>query len=220
MKRIFLLPGFGEDAFTFNELIPYIDNHELIFVDYRGILNEFIFPFIKRKHFVEKIIQKYNIHPEDKIIGHSMGGYFAFEIREIQGNQICMIAAFNDPNKIIHVMPNFKRLGTLMSLTGFIKSEQAHGFLSKNAKGAYKKVLDNALTNFSTYTNLQLALLNEMNFEPKLSSKMPNPLRIHDPKDRIIRVPDEPYITIEGGHFCHNLFPQETYSIMKDFLNS
>ena len=101
MKKLFLMPGFGEDTFCFNELIPLINNHEFIHVDYRPVLDKFTFPFITVKQFATQLIKFYNIQPNDKIIGHSMGGYFSFQIREIQGNTICMIGSFNDPKKSI-----------------------------------------------------------------------------------------------------------------------
>jgi hypothetical protein len=50
----------------------------------------------------------------------------------------------------------------------------------------------------------------EMNYQKKIESNLPNPLRIHDKADRIVAFPDEPYIQVSGGHFCLNLYPNET----------
>ena len=61
--------------------------------------------------------------------------------------------------------------------------------------------------------------MTEMNYENKIVSTLPNPLRIHDINDRIIAPPDENYIQTRGGHFCLNLYPEETYNGMKEFLD-
>ena len=76
------MPGFGEDSFCFDEIVPYLNDFELKIVDYRPTLDKFIFPFISLRTFTKQLVADNNILKEDKIIGHSMGGYFAFSVRE------------------------------------------------------------------------------------------------------------------------------------------
>lgn len=220
-KRIFLLPGFGEDTFCFNELIELIDENkfEIIHVDYRNALNQFIFPIITRKQFCKRLIEQYEIKAEDRLIGHSMGGYFAFQIREINGSEICMIGSFSDTKKVIHTFPKYPRITQIVAFTGLIKTSFIKKYLLDKIKNeAYKEVQRNAMNNFKTFTNLELALMTEMFYENGISSNLPNPLRIHDKADRIIKSPDEDFVQVSGGHFCLNLYPNETYGAMKDFL--
>jgi hypothetical protein len=221
-KRLFLLPGFGEDTFCFNELIPFINNHkyEIIHVDYRPVLDKFTFPFITVQQFSRQLIKIYGIQKEDKLLGHSMGGYFSFQIRELIGTEICMIGSFNDPKKVIHMLPQFPRITLLAALTGLVKTNFLKKFLlSKIKDERVKEVQSKIMDNFDNFTDNELALMIEMNYQKKITSVLPNPLRIHDKADRIIAPPDEVYFQVKGGHFCLNLYPQETYAYMKDFLD-
>lgn len=220
-KRLFLLPGFGEDTFCFNELIPFINQHkyEIIHVDYRPVLDKFIFPVITVQQFARQLIRIYGIRNGDKLLGHSMGGYFSFQIRELIDTDICMIGSFNDPKKVIHMLPQFPRITLLAALTGLVKKKFLKNYLLAKIKDErYREIQSKIMDNFDNFTDNELALMIEMNYQQKINSSLPNPLRIHDKADRIVAAPDEPYVQIGGGHFCLNLYPEETYAAMKDFL--
>jgi len=219
-KRLFLLPGFGEDTFCFNEIIPYIKGYEIIHIDYRISLNKFIFPIITRKQFCKRLIEQYNIQAEDKLLGHSMGGYFAFQIRELIGCEICMASSFNDTKKVIHVVPKFPRTTQFGAITGLIKIPFIRKYmLSKIKDEQYRSVQEYIMQNFNRFTNKELGLMTEMLYDKSIISSLPNPLRIHDRKDKVIAPPDEAYIQIDGGHFCLDLYPKESFEAMKDFFD-
>jgi hypothetical protein len=219
-KRLFLLPGFGEDTFCFNELIPLIKDYEFVHVDYRPALNKFIFPVITCKQFCKRLIEQYDITENDRLIGHSMGGYFSYQVRELTGSPVCMIAAFNDPGKVLHLTPQFPRFTQLVAMSGFIKSPLLKKYLlDRISDENYKEIQAYVMDNFKTFTNRQLGLMMEMDYENKISSSLPNPLRIHDKADRVVSPPDEEYIQTMGGHFCLNLYPKETHAAMKEFLD-
>lgn len=218
-KRIFLLPGFGEDDRCFEELKPYLSDFLLLPVDYRPVLDKFTFPFINVRRFAKALIQFYGIHPSDKLIGHSMGGYFSFQIRELTGSDICMIGSFNDPAKVIHTVQQVPRITQIAAMTGLIKTAALKKYMLEKVKNEHmRNIQSGVMDNFHTFTNTQLALMMEMNYEPKITSNLPNPLRIHDKHDRIVRAPDEPYVQVGGGHFCLNLHPKETFDAMHAFL--
>ena len=218
-KRILLLPGFGEDTFCFNEIIPFLKTYEIIHIDYRKTLNQFSFPFITVKQFANQLIRRYNITADDKLIGHSMGGYFAFQIREMIGTEICMVAAFHDTGKVKHTFPKFPRITQLSAITGLIKTDFIKTYLLKQIKDQdYKKIQAYIMNNFKSYSNNQLALMTQMLYEKPIESTLPNPLSIHDKADKVIAPPNEPYHQIGGGHFCLNLYPKVTIELMQDFL--
>lgn len=220
-RRLFLLPGFGEDTFCFNELIPFINAHkyQIIHIDYRPVLDHFTFPLITVQQFSRQLIRHYGIQPQDKLLGHSMGGYFSFQIRELIGTEICMIGSFNDPKKVIHVLPQFPRITLLAAMTGLVKTNLMKKYLLGKIKDErVKEVQSKIMDNFDNFTDNELALMIEMNYQPKIQSALPNPLRIHDKADRIVAPPDEAYIQVPGGHFCLNLHPETVYKHMKDFL--
>lgn len=218
-QRIFLLPGFGEDAFSFDEIRPFLTQFELIDVDYRQTLNQFSFPFINVRKFTSQLVKDNKIKLNDKLIGHSMGGFFAHQIREVMGNEICMIASFSHPNKVFHTFPQVPRVTQLAALTGLVKTPFLRNYLLEKIKDdGIRQTQSKVMANFDNFTNLQLGLMSEMIYDKIKPSKMPNPLRIHSKKDRVVRPPDETYVEIDGGHFCLNLYPKETVAAMKDFL--
>ena len=204
-KRLFLLPGFGEDTFCFNNLIPYINKHKykIIHVDYRPVLKKFTFPFITVQQFSKQLVNTYAIQSEDKLLG----------------NEICMIGAFNDPQKVIHTFPKMPRATMIAVLSGLIKTNTLKEYLLNKIKDEnYRAVQEEIMDNFDTFSNYELALMLEMNYQKKIDSILPNPLRIHDKNDKIIAAPDEEYTAIKGGHFCLNLYPEDTYFAMQSFL--
>jgi hypothetical protein len=218
-KRLFLLPGFGEDTFCFNELIPMLKGYELMHVDYRNALNRFVFPLITPKAFAKQLIHQYKIDETDRLIGHSMGGYFSFQIREFTGSGICMIASFHDTAKVRHLTPAFPRLSQVAAMTGLVKSPYLKKWMLKRISDErYRSVQAYVMDHFRQFTNRQLGLMMEMNYMGNIPSALPNPLRIHDPDDRIVAPPDEAYSQTKGGHFCLNLYPEETREAMRDFL--
>ena len=220
-EKIFLLPGFGEDGFVFNELLPYLNTHkkEIIKIDYRPVLDKFTFPFITVQQFSNKLIKYYNINSNDKLIGHSMGGYFSFQIRELIGTDIIMIGSFNDPKKIIHILPQFPRFTLFTTITGIAKQSWVKKYLlSKIKNEQIKAIQSKIMDNFNNFTNNELALMLEMNYQQKIKTNLPNPIRIHDKNDKIVSPPDEPYHQIKGGHFSLNIHPEEVYTIIKTIL--
>lgn len=219
-KKIYLLPGFGEDCFCFDQLVPFLSEFELIKVDYRPSLDKFILPFINLRNFSKQLIEDYDIQKEDKLIGHSMGGYFAFSIRELIGSHICMIASFSDPKKLFHFFPAVPRITQFNILSGLIKTDSAKTFLLNKIKDEKTKNIQKVvMENFNTFSNIQLAKMMEMNYERKIKSYYPNPLRIHDPNDKVVNAPDEEFVPIGGGHFCLNIYPEDTINAMAAFLN-
>ncbi|HRB19232.1 MAG TPA: hypothetical protein PKZ14_04050, partial [Chitinophagales bacterium] len=133
-KRLILLPGFGEDTFCFNEIIPLIKGYQFVHIDYRNALNKFTFPFISVNQFSRQLIKQYKITKEDKLIGHSMGGYIAFQMREILDCDICMIASFNNTDKVIHLFPKFPRITQISTILGITKTEFIRNYMTGKIK--------------------------------------------------------------------------------------
>lgn len=219
-QRLFLIPGFGEDQQAFRQLAPYLADFELIYVDHRPVLDKILLFKMSSRRYAKHIAQHYGIRENDKIIGHSMGGYLAFQMREMFGNEICMIGAFSDPAKIIHLVPNLPLMTPIITASGFTKTEMARNYLQKKVAGKQiEQPLLEVLDNFKTFSNEQLFKLSLLTLEKKRESKLPNPLRIHAKDDSTIRYPYEPYEEVKGGHFCLNLYPEQVYQKMQVFLN-
>lgn len=218
--RIFLLPGFGENSSMYDPLLPFLKKYEVIHVDYRQVLPQISLFKIHGIEVVKKIIQHYRILPEDKLIGHSTGGYFAFLIREIQQNEICMIGGFSDTNaKIVHFTP-YPIVTPFLSISGLIKTSLIRNYMFSKVKGRnIEQPLMQAMSHFKDFSNEDLFKLSWiLTFDEKPISVLPNPLRIHAKDDRVVRTPDEPYVEVKGGHFPIDLDLENVVKAMQDFL--
>jgi len=218
-KRLILFPGYGEDARAFEQLLPFLQDFDIVHVDYRQVLPKIPFTKTNSHHIARLLIAHYRISPFDRLVGHSMGGYFSCRIREIMGNDICMIGSFSDPARIIHTTP-VPHLTPLFVATGFSKSIMARQYLQKRVAGKpHEAVMMGVVDNFRTFRNQDLAKLALITLEKKRPSKYPNPLRIHAEDDRVVRPPDEDFVKVPGGHFCINLYPKEVADAMHLFLH-
>ncbi|MCO5232538.1 MAG: alpha/beta hydrolase [Chitinophagales bacterium] len=219
-KRIFLFPGFGENAEAYDPLIPYLKGYEIKYVDYRKVLSQIPFFNINGFEIAKVIIQHYGIQPEDKLVGHSTGGYFSFLIREIIGNEICMIAGFSDCAKVVHPFSHSWLTTPLLSITGFTKSVYARKYMLDKVKGKpIAAPMERAMLQMKDFNNIELFKISMvLALDEKPISPLPSPLRIHSKTDKLVRLPDEPYVEVEGGHFPMDLDIHGVVKAMQDFL--
>jgi hypothetical protein len=217
-QKIFLLPGYGANERSFRHIRPFLAGHSMVDIDYRPVLQNMPLLGFSGRKLAKKLISTYNIRREDKLIGHSMGGYLSYHIRQIQGNKICMIASFSDPSRVIHLF-DLPYLTPLLAGTGFSKTGLAKKYLQSQVAGKpYAFELMEIADNFSTFSNGDLYKMTLMTLEKDQSEGDACPLRIHSKEDRVVRPPNEPYIEVEGGHFCLNLFPEMVVEAMRPFL--
>lgn len=201
--KIYLLPGFGENKDIFNEIMAYLPaNCKVQALDYRPVLGIIPFKSFNGERFARALLRYYNIKPDALIIGHSMGGFHAYNIREIQGNSICLVDSYTDPNKVIRLTDS-KILTYLVFYLGLYKLNVVKKtWLSKRAEKASYQVMKYVLdTMHNFYSRSDLAKLVKLSFEYPIAATHENPLRLHSKADKILRPPDEAYIEVPGDHF-------------------
>ena len=217
-SRIFFLPGYGEHKEVFNELAPMIHGYELKFIDYRMILSQVPVWKVNGREIAQLLVRHYGIREGDKLIGHSMGGYFSFLIREALGNDICMISSFSDPGKVIHMLPN-PYFTPLLAVSGITKMPWAKNYMYRKVRGkAVERPMMNVIDGFKNFSNEDLFKLALITLEPKPVSILPNPLRLHAKDDKVVRIPDEPFVEVTGGHFPLNIVPGDIIKELSGFL--
>lgn len=218
--RIFLLPGFGENCSIYDPLLPSMEDYVIERVEYPDVLNQVSFLNYNGFRIVERIIAHYGIRPEDKLIGHSTGGYFAFLIREMMDNEICMISGFSDCSKIIHPLSQPWLTTPLLGITGFAKTAFARWHMLGKVKGKdVERPMKEAMLQMKAYSNMDLFKLSMMlAHDEKPLSVLENPLRIHAKNDKLVKLPDEDYVEVKGGHFPIALDTQGVLRAMRDFL--
>lgn len=215
MSRIVLLPGYGENAErAFRELRPYLPEKQKIHVDFRPVLKKTPLWEMNGAAFAKKLIQHYQIQPDDVLLGHSMGGYFSYHIHLQQGNPTGMLCSFSNPAKVIHMTP-YPVLTPVLAISGISKSDWAKNYIGQRIKGRnIEKIMLEVMDNFKTFSNEELFKLSLITLE-KAPVSPKKVLRIHAKDDRVVRTPDEHYEQVQGGHFCLNLHPEETAAALQ-----
>ncbi len=218
--RLVLLPGFGENCSVYNPLLPYFTDYELVRVEYPDILNKVPFWNFSGFEIAKVISETYDLNSEDKLIGHSTGGYFAFLLREMMGNEICMISGFSDCAKIIHPLPYTWFTTPFLGITGFVKSALARRYMLNKVKDKPIAIpMKEAMLQMKDYSNMDLFKLSViLRYDEKPVSVLAHPLRIHARDDKLVKLPDEPYTEVSGGHFPIALDTSNVALEMKGFL--
>ena len=202
LQKIYFLPGFGEDSFVFDNLKKYFINYQIIDVNYRVSLDKISFATIDVRLLCQQLILEYGITKDDILIGHSMGGYFSFVIRETILCQIVMLASFSNPNKIVRLVRK-QWVNVAMAKMSLLHKAFFQNFLLKASKGKYfEQEIEKVIRNFSNFSTAQISKMMKLSFGKPIQSVLENPLRIHAKDDIIVRPPDEPYELCSLGHFC------------------
>ncbi len=219
--RYFLLPGFGETEFCFRHLNPFLRELKSVNVNYVDILDSLKPSEVSIERLANEVLTKYEITNKDIVIGHSMGGYVGAKIHQLIGCRLVMLASFSDPNKIYRIS-NSRLINYNYARFGGLKSKRLQNFLwDKSKNTAHAEDMKHVLNNFKKFTNTSLAKSTIISFGPKLElADSANVLRIHSTADKVVRPPDEVFSKVKGGHFCLTQFPEETFELMKEFVEA
>ena len=150
----------------------------------------------------KEIILEYGITKDDILIGHSMGGYFSFVIRETVLCQIVMLASFSNPNKIVRLVRK-QWVNVAMAKMGLLGTTFFQNLLLKAFKGKYfENEVEKVIRNFSNFSTAQISKMMKLSFGKPVQSVLENPLRIQAKNDVNVRPPDEAFELCSLGHFC------------------
>jgi pimeloyl-ACP methyl ester carboxylesterase len=219
-QKIFLLPGFGENERCFRNLHPFLSKYELIHVDYRPVLKKISLLETKPSVMAKNIIQHYNIRENDKLVGHSMGGYFSHVISVEQGNPTCLIGSFTDANKIVR-FTEVQAVNHFVTGSGLIKTPLMLSYIQQRNKEAHvRNEMSQIHSNFKTFTNDALLKMSIMSFGEDLPPAPVPTFHIHATDDKVVRPPDAHYHKVRGGHFCLVFHPDEVHEKMEIWLNN
>ncbi|MCP4121622.1 MAG: alpha/beta hydrolase [Bacteroidetes bacterium] len=220
IEKIFLLPGFGENHRCYRNLVPLLrSDFELIHVDYRTILHRTSLFETSAYNTAKELIREYKIGPQDRMVGHSMGGYFSYVASTIQGNPVAMLGSFSDTDKIVRMTKN-KLINYTATGFGFIKTPLMKAYLKKRVRN--KQFLGEMLSvqdNFQSFSNEDMIKMLKISYGELLPPALEEPLRIHALDDKVVRTPDQDFREVSGGHFGLIFHPEEVYSNLEGWLN-
>jgi pimeloyl-ACP methyl ester carboxylesterase len=216
---IIFIHGLGETEEIFSKMDPYIRGEKL-FLNNWTLLGDQPRTGINALDFAKEIVQRYNITADDFIIGHSLGGWIAYHIKHLTRCRIVQIASWTNPKRIILPILNRKLIFWLLKRGLFFTRLQRWVYVqiyykNKPSEEIFKLVCDRLRTGNRNTVISQVALV--INPVPEKINVQPD-LRIHSPKDSLVRCPAEPFHEVSGDHFTLYTHPQEVAAPINELL--
>lgn len=218
--RIFFIPGLGEEKWIFDKIAPFITG-EKVFVDNWALLKVAGEKDLDAGDYAAQLIERFQITNYDIVIGHSMGGWIALQIKNLTRCQIIQISSFTDIKKVLK--PANRNLLFWLAKKGFGLNTFVMnvliflGFRTETSKEAFRAIFKKIMIEDKLTFAKQLQVV--YNPVPKPITVDPD-ARIHSKKDQIISAPDETFIEVPGDHFALYTFPETVYVPINHFLKS
>ena len=217
--RIIFIHGFGENESIFSKIAPFIPG-EHIFLNVWELVGNKPLPGLNVLDFTKSLVEKYNITPQDIIIGHSMGGWIAWHIKHFTGSPIVQIASWTDPDRPISPVSNVKVIYWMVRNGLFFNRFIKRRFSSKGYKGKPSRQIYEETFDQLVYGNKQ-NVINQLRLILTPTTERPTvqpDLRIHARADLVVRPPREPFLEVPGDHFTLYTDPEAVYEPINTFL--
>lgn len=210
LSRLILLPGYTEDQRIFATLRPLLPPFGQVLA--LELEEEFVHwqpagrPTVVA--LARHLAARYRIDPADVVIGHSMGGWIAANIKQQTGATAILLSSFTDQAKIVSAIRSPRWLG-LVALTGLVQNRYINQYFKRRyphdeSRALHAQFVDGMARLRRRYVHQQLQVL----FAPVPPLTAQPELRLHSPTDTVVRPPDEPYEELPGDHFAHYFYPE------------
>ncbi|MCY7421377.1 MAG: alpha/beta hydrolase [Chitinophagaceae bacterium] len=219
--RIIFIPGLGEDEKVFDPVLPLIEGEKLVLNTWH-LHGDTLRGKINAIDMATELIGRYNITPNDLVIGHSMGGLIALYIKQLTGCKIIQVASFTSHDRVIVPVSNHNLIKWAVKYHLFFNPVIRWLVLklqyNKKPSGPWLNYIFNLLKNGNknnVINQLTVALTpikSKQSIEPDL--------RIHSKDDLIVRPPKEPYVQIPGDHFSILTHPVEAAHAINTFIDN
>ncbi|SOD97422.1 alpha/beta fold hydrolase [Spirosoma fluviale] len=219
--RLIFIPGFGEGPTIFEHIAPslpgnklFINNLDLLGVDYS--------PTRTVTQYAEQLIEHHNINRQDVLIGHSMGGWVAYAIKQLTGCAIVQIASWTDPEKVRSPVKDLVVLEWLVRKNLYLNGTTKKlilwlGYRDKPSAQVMNDVFQNLINSPKGYIMNQLGII--LNPANPQTPAQPD-LRIHARNDSIVGFPDQQTQFVPGDHFSLVTHPGDVSALLNDFLKA
>ena len=203
MNRLILIHGYAEDPTIFDALRPLLPPTNMLAISVEAEFDRWPAQTPVNAHALAVILAKrHTITAEDTIIGHSMGGWLAINIKAVTGARVVQLASFTDQRKVVTPVYHADTLRFLAN-AGLLQTRFSVDFVKNRypfaeSKALNSRLLDRLRTMRRAYIAWQLSVL----FAPVPPLAVSPDLRVHATADNIVRPPDESYTEVPGDHFC------------------
>ena len=198
--RIFFIHGFGEKPDIFNNIAPAIGG-EQVFIDLWKELENEDSEGLNVADFSKKLIAVYNISSHDWVIGHSMGGWIAYYMKQHCNCTIIQVSSFTDFKKVITPVRSRKLAYWLAGKGIFFNPLMKRLLTIPYHKLPSRKVNDDNFDRLIASGKEAVIKQLKLIFEPVSAGTTTPDLRIHAVKDMIVRPPAEAFHEVPGDHY-------------------
>ena len=218
--RLIYIHGYVEDPSIFDNLAPLLPADELLKLN---LQDEFARwnpddSAVNVSSLARYLAKAHRITAADVVIGHSMGGYIAANLKAQTGCGAVLISSYTDPAKLITPIRNVGVLKYLVNW-GVI---QGRGFASyamkkypfDQSRELHKSLIGNMIVQPKRFIYQQFRVLMAKPDVPPA----PSDVRIHTRPDNVLRYPDEPYHETLGDHFNLVYHPEEVAAPILAYL--
>ncbi|MEZ0487112.1 alpha/beta fold hydrolase [Fibrella aquatica] len=203
MPRLIYIHGYVEDASIFDKLIPLLPTESIVKLDLETDFARWNpkDSTVNVSTLATYLVNTYQISPSDVVIGHSMGGWIAANLKAQTGCRAVLIAGFTDQKKIITYTRNMTVVKWLVKL-GVVQSPWLARYALRiyrfdDSRALHEELVERLMSQSRRYIYQQLRVL----LAPYPVAPAEPDLRIHARPDPIIRYPDEPCTETPGDHF-------------------
>lgn len=217
--RLILIHGYVEAPSIFDNLAPLLLPAYLVPIDLK---DEFVRwspkGRINARQLAQFLVSQYEITAEDVLIGHSMGGWIAINIKELTGATTIQLASFTDQKKINFPVKNLGLLSWMLN-SGIVQSGWLNKRLMKlypfaESKAMYDSLVTESMKMSRPYIYQQLMTL----FAPVPPLTVQPDLRIHARPDNIVYFPSETCVDVPGDHFSLYFYPEIVAEPIRELL--
>ncbi|MBO0949327.1 alpha/beta hydrolase [Fibrella forsythiae] len=203
MPRLIYIHGYVEDPSIFDNLAPLLPTNSVLKLN---LQDEFARwnpddKTVNVSTLAQYLAKTHQIGPGDVVIGHSMGGWIAANLKAQTGCRAVLISSYTDVKKVITFTRNIG-LVRLLVHWGIVQSKGFASYALKKypfdeSRALHKSLIGNMTNQPRRFVYQQLRVL----LAPfPLPHAVPD-LRIHTRPDNVLRFPDEPFHETPGDHF-------------------
>jgi pimeloyl-ACP methyl ester carboxylesterase len=207
--RLILIHGYIEDSSIFDNLAPLLLPATLLPIDLKDEFARWnpTGP-INARQLAQYLTDYYQITSDDVVIGHSMGGWIAINIKELTGATTVQLGSWTEKKKINFPVTNLRVIRWMLN-NGVLQSNWLNSYFIKmypfaESKDLHIKLLSGSKKMSRPYIYQQMMTL----FAPVPPLTVQPDLRVHARPDSVVNIPDEPFHEVPGDHFSLYYHPK------------